>query len=291
VRTKNYPMGFYGHCMTKLWTLAHGCSIALEKEAILVGVLNVTPDSFSDGGHFTHVGAAIAAAKKMQDEGAHIIDIGGESTRPDATPIDEATETARLMPVLDGVLRHCECLVSVDTYRSTTARRAIAAGAHIINDVWGLQKDPSMAQIVADTGAGIIIMHTGRERVRDKDVIRDQQFFFYQSLALAKKAGIAPSAIMLDPGFGFAKDVTENVDLMRRADELHQFGLPLMAGTSRKRFVGYLAAQPDPAERDSATAATSLLLRQAGFAAFRVHNVRTNRDVLNIVDAIFPRYG
>jgi len=277
--------------MTKLWTLAHGCSIALGKEAILVGILNVTPDSFSDGGHFTHVGAAVAAAKKMQDEGAHIIDIGGESTRPDATPIDEATETARLMPVLDAVLRHCDCPVSVDTYRATTARRAIAAGAHIINDVWGLQKDLGMAQTVAETGAGIIIMHTGRERVRDRDVIKDQQIFFHKSLALAKKAGIAPSRIMLDPGFGFAKDVAENVDLMRRANELHQFGFPLMAGTSRKRFVGHLAAQPDPLERDSATAATSLLLRQAGFAAFRVHNIRTNRDVLNIVDAIFPQHG
>jgi len=277
--------------MTKLWTLAHGCTLSLEKEAILVGILNVTPDSFSDGGDFMDVTTAVEAAQKMSEEGAHIIDIGGESTRPDATPIDEATEMARLMPVLDGVLRHCDCLVSVDTYRAAVAHRAIAAGAHIINDVWGLQKDPDMAHIVAEMGAGVIIMHTGRGRERNKDVIKDQQNFFHQSLQLTKKAGIAPSSIMLDPGFGFAKDVAENIDLLRRASELHQFGFPLMAGTSRKRFVGHLINEPDPAKRDHATAATSLLLRQAGFAAFRVHNVLANRDVLNIVDAISPQYG
>jgi len=272
--------------MTKLWRLAHGRTLDLEGEAIIMGILNITPDSFSDGGNFLCVEAAVAVARKMQDEGAHILDLGAESTRPDATPIDASTEMARLMPVLEAVLRQCDCLVSVDTYRAETARHAIAAGAHIINDVWGLQKDDAMAQTVAEMGAGIVIMHTGRERVRNPDVIVDQKNFLDISLEKAKKADIAPAAIMLDPGFGFAKNTQENIQLLRRARELHHFGYPLLAGTSRKRFLGALTGQLDPHARDHATAASSVLLRQAGFSAFRVHNVRVNRDALKIADAV-----
>jgi dihydropteroate synthase len=272
--------------MAAVWRVGHGQSVQLGAASVLVGVLNVTPDSFSDGGRFNVADEAIAHAKAMRKEGALIIDVGGESTRPGAEPVDAATEQARVLPIIEALRAETDALISIDTYRGETARLAVQEGAHIINDVTGLQGDADMAKAVAETGSGVIIMHTGRGREKLPDVIEDQYVFLRQSLKIASDAGIADSQVVLDPGFGFAKETTEeNLELMARFRELADLGLPLLAGTSRKRFLGGVTGR-DAADRDVATAATSAVLRLSGADLFRVHNVAINRDALLMADAM-----
>ncbi|HTV67988.1 MAG TPA: dihydropteroate synthase [Rhizobiaceae bacterium] len=275
---------------TRRWQLAHGRHIDLGPRAVLMGILNVTPDSFSDGGRFDRLDHAFAQAKRMVEEGAEIIDVGGESTRPGAAPVDAAEEQRRVLPVVEALVRqYGNALISVDTYRTETARLAIAAGAHIINDVTGLRRDPEIAKVAAETRAGLVIMHTGRERVKKPDVIEDQDFFLRGSLDIAKHAGVADDQILLDPGFGFAKETVEaNLDVMARFEELHSLGYPLVAGTSRKRFLGWITDR-EPDERGAATAASSVILRLKGAAVFRVHDVAINRDALAVADAMLAR--
>jgi len=253
---------------------------------VVVGILNVTPDSFSDGGLFDAPGAALAQARRMIEEGAGIIDVGGESTRPGAAAISASEEQARVLPVIEALARSGDVLISVDTYRADTARLAVAAGAHIVNDVWGLQREPDIARVAAETGAGLIIMHTGRDRKKLPDVIADQFAFLEKSLEIAHRNGIADDRIVLDPGFGFAKETAEeNLDLMARFSELHALGFPLMAGTSRKRFIGTVTGR-DAADRAAGTAATSVILRLKGAHLFRVHDVAINVDALAMADAM-----
>ena len=188
--------------------------------------------------------------------------------------------------MIEALRARTDTLISIDTYRASTAARAIAAGAHIVNDVHGLQRDPDLAGVVAASAAGVCIMHTGRNREKLPDVIDDQFHFLRGSLDIARRAGIADSAIVVDPGFGFNKETpAENLELVARFGELAALGLPLLAGTSRKRFLGAVTGR-DAADRDVATAATTVLLRQAGAAIFRVHNVAINRDALAVADAI-----
>jgi dihydropteroate synthase len=225
----------------------------------------------------------------MVEEGSEIVDVGGESTRPGAAPVDATEEQRRVLPVVEALAKQGSVLISVDTYRAETARRAIAAGAHIINDVTGLRRDPEIANAAADTKAGLVIMHTGRERAKKPDVIEDQDFFLRGSLDIAKHAGVADDQILLDPGFGFAKETVEsNLDVMARFEELHSLGYPLVAGTSRKRFLGWITDR-EPDERGAATAATSVILRLKGAAVFRVHDVAINRDALAVADAMLAR--
>eukprot|EP01132_Coremiostelium_polycephalum_P010686 gene10686-13086_t len=271
--------------MQREWRLAHGRSLTLGPVSVIMGVLNVTPDSFSDGGVHLALDKAIEGARAMIAEGATIIDVGGESTRPGATRVDPRTEQARVLPVIEALARETDVLISVDTYREETARLAVAAGAHIVNDVWGVQREPAIADLAAETGAGLVIMHTGRERERDPDVIVDQFAFLNRSLEIARLAGVAREQIVLDPGFGFAKETEENLALMRRFGELQAFGYPFLAGTSRKRFLGAVTGR-DADQRDVVTAATSAILRLAGADVFRVHDVRMNRDALAIADAM-----
>ena len=256
---------------------------------MVVGVLNVTPDSFSDGGLFDAPEAALAQARRMIGEGARIIDVGGESTRPGAAAISASEEQARILPVIEALARSGDVLISVDTYRAETARLAVAAGAHIVNDVWGLQREPDIARVAAETGAGLIIMHTGRDREKLPDVIADQFAFLERSLEVARRNGIADDRIVLDPGFGFAKETAqENLELMARFSELHALGFPLMAGTSRKRFIGTVTGR-DAADRAAGTAATSVILRLKGAHLFRVHDVAINVDALAMADAMLAR--
>lgn len=269
----------------KVLRLGRDRSIGLGPTARLMGILNVTPDSFSDGGQHSDASAAVDAALAMIGEGADIIDIGGESTRPGADAVSALEEQRRIMPVIEALGERDDVLISVDTWRADTARIALAAGAHLINDVWGLQRDPQMARIVADAGAAVAIMHTGRERERLPDLVEDQLHWFAASLEIARKAGIADDQILLDPGFGFAKDADDNLELMARFAELHILGLPLLAGTSRKRFIGGLTGR-EAAGRDVGTVATSVALRLAGAAMFRVHNVAFNKDGLAVADAM-----
>jgi len=270
------------------WTLAHGRHLDLGAKAVVMGVLNVTPDSFSDGGRFDTVENALAQARRMVSEGAAIVDVGGESTRPGAEAVTALEEQRRIIPVIEALAAENGCLISVDTYREETARLAVAAGAHIVNDVWGLQHEPDISRLAAETGAGLVIMHTGRGREKLPDVIADQFAFLNRSLEIAGGAGVARDCIVLDPGFGFAKEPDENLDLMARFDELMAFGLPLMAGTSRKRFIGHVTGR-DAEHRGAGTAATSVILRLKGAALFRVHDVAINVDALSLADAMLER--
>jgi dihydropteroate synthase len=273
----------------KIWRLAHGKSLRLAERAIVMGVLNVTPDSFSDGGAFGNLDRALAQAERLTAEGAAIIDVGGESTRPGAEPVTATEEQQRVLPVIEMLAAKGEALISVDTYRSETARLAVEAGAHIVNDVWGLQREQTIAKVAAETGAGVVIMHTGRERQKVPDVILDQIGFLSRSLEIAESAGVAADQIVLDPGFGFGKETPEeNLELMARFEELHRLGKPFLVGTSRKRFIGNMTGR-EVRDRDAGTAATSVILRLKGAALFRVHNVAINLDALAIADAMLAQ--
>ena len=200
--------------------------------------------------------------------------------------MDAETEQARVLPAIAAVRAALpDVILSVDTYRADTARKAVEGGAHVVNDVWGLQREPDIAGIAAGSGAGLCIMHTGREREKLADVIDDQLAFFETSLDIAARAGVRGEQIVLDPGFGFAKDAEENFALMARFEALHGLGYPILVGTSRKRFIGHATGR-EAGERDAGTAATTALLRAAGAAVFRVHDVAINHDALAIADAM-----
>ncbi len=269
----------------RYWRLAHGRSLDLAP-GLLMGIVNVTPDSFSDGGRLQGTDAAVTHALRLAADGAHILDIGGESTKPGAVEISDAEEQDRVLPVIEKLVKETEAAISIDTYRASTARLAIAAGAHIINDVHGAQREPAIADVAAETGAGLCLMHTGRGREKLKDVIADQFHFLNHSLEIARAAGVADEAIVLDPGFGFAKDAEENMELMARFAELRDFGLPLIAGTSRKRFIGAMTGVEEASRRDPGTAATTVYLRPRGADIFRVHDVAINRDALAVANAM-----
>lgn len=269
-----------------LWHLAHDRSMVLGPRAVVMGILNVTPDSFSDGGLFASPDAALDQVERMVAEGADIIDVGGESTRPNAEPVCASEEQKRVLPVIEALAARGDVLISIDSWREETARLAVAAGAHIVNDVWGLQRDPAIARVAAETGAGLVVMHTGRDRKLLPDAIADQIAFLTRSLEIAREAGVAPGQIVLDPGFGFAKETAAaNLEVIARFGELHRLGYPLAVGTSRKRFLGNVTGR-DPQHRAVATAATSAILRMKGAALFRVHDVAANIDALKMADAV-----
>lgn len=275
--------------MNRRWQLAHGRHLDLGEKSVVMGILNVTPDSFSDGGLFDAPDRALDQARRMVDEGAAIIDVGGESTRPGAAPVTAEEEQQRVLPIVERLAGFGEALISIDTYRAETARLALKAGANIVNDVWGLQKDPQLASEVAAAKAGVVIMHTGRGRQKLSDVIADQRVFLEKSIEIARNADIGNDQIVLDPGFGFNKETAEeNLDLMARFDELLDLGFPLLAGTSRKRFVGAVTGKV-AAERAAGTAATSVILRLKGADLFRVHDVAINVDALAMADAMLAR--
>jgi len=269
----------------QVWALAHERGIVLGPDAITVGILNVTPDSFSDGGEHDGVDTAITHAEAMMEVGADIIDIGGESTRPGAEAIDAETEERRVMPIIERLAGHENMLLSIDTYRASTAERAIKAGVHIINDVGGCQVEPDMAKVAAETGAGLVIMHTSRDREVLPDPIEDQAVFFSKSLETCQAAGVEPEQIVLDPGFGFGKDGPVNIALLQAMPVLHSLGFPLLIGTSRKRFLNAITGK-EKAGLAAATAATSVIARMQGAAVFRVHDVAENVDALAVADAI-----
>ncbi|MBX3596387.1 MAG: dihydropteroate synthase [Rhizobiaceae bacterium] len=278
-------MEFDGVMSPIRWHLAHNRHLDLGPVAHIMGILNVTPDSFSDGGRYVQLEEALKQCERMVEEGASIIDIGGESTRPGAEPVSAGEEQDRILPVIEALARRSNVLISVDTYRAETARLAVERGAHIVNDVWGLQHDPSIAGVAAATGAGLVIMHNSRGRESRPSPVEDQFQFLNRSLEIAQIAGVKRSRIVLDPGFGFGKDAAEDIDLMANFQSLKEFEMPFLVGTSRKRFLGALTGR-DAQDRDIATAATSVILRMKGAAIFRVHNVAASRDALAVTDAI-----
>lgn len=279
--------GLRKNAMAKIWRIKGGRRLLLAEKSLLMGIVNVTPDSFSDGGSHFFAADAVQAARIMCQESADILDIGGESSRPQAAPAPALEEQRRILPVIEALAAALPDMpLSVDTRRAATAAAALQAGAHIVNDIFGLQQDAAMAPLIAETGAGIIIMHTGRGRQKLPEILADQRLFFTRSLEIAAKAGIDKGQIVLDPGFGFAKTERENIMLLRHAEELRRFGLPLLAGTSRKGFLGALSGQSAPQQRDIATAASSAILRLQGFSLFRVHNIPVNRQALAVADAV-----
>ncbi len=267
------------------WDVGRGRTLDLS-EGVLMAIINTTPDSFSDGGRHNGARAAIDHALACAEAGALILDIGGESTRPGAEPVTAAEEQDRVLPVIEALAGLTDALLSIDTYRAETARMAVEAGAHIINDVHGAQREPDIARVAARTASGLCLMHTGRGREKLPDLIDDQLLFLNRSLEIADAAGVERSRIVLDPGFGFAKNGEEDLELMTRFSELHAFGLPILAGTSRKRFIGAMSGRTVASERDVATAATTFYLRQQGAAIFRVHDVAPNRDALRVANAV-----
>ena len=260
-----------------------GGPLRLGSDPLVMGIINVTPDSFSDGGDFSATDAAVAHARELAAEGADILDIGGESTRPGSEDVPVQEELDRVMPVLDA-LAGIETPMSIDTYKALVADQAVQAGAKIINDVRGLQRDPEIADVAAHHRVPVIAMHWDTERDTRRDIIGEMKRWLEKSIEIALKAGIAKDRLILDPGFGFAKSLAENYTLLNRLDELHALGFPLLVGTSRKRMIGNLLDVP-PKERVAGTVATSVIAYLKGGHIFRVHDVRANRDALRIAAA------
>ncbi|WP_404403641.1 dihydropteroate synthase [Pelagibacterium halotolerans] len=260
-------------------------TLRLGPSPLIMGILNVTPDSFSDGGDFVDVDAAVRQAKHHIAEGADIIDVGGESTRPGSEEVSVQDELDRVMPVLDALAAApIGKPVSIDTYKALVADQAIQAGAAMVNDVWGLQRDPEIADVVAQHGVPVVAMHWDAERDRDLDIISEMTRWLTRTIEIALGAGIPQNKIVLDPGFGFGKTFRENYILLNRLHELHALGFPLLIGTSRKSMLGKLLDVP-PKERVAATVATSVIAYQQGGHIFRVHDVRENRDGLRVAQA------
>jgi dihydropteroate synthase len=249
-----------------------------------MGILNVTPDSFSDGGKYQDLEAAVARAGRMVEEGADIIDLGGESTRPGFIPLDAETESRRIVPVVERLVQDFKVPVSIDTTKAAVAKRALEAGAHIINDIWGLQRDPDLATVSAAFDAGVLLMHN-RDNCSYQDLMGDIIAFLCKSLEIAQGAGIKRENLALDPGIGFGKDLSQNLETLRRLQELQALGLPILLGTSRKSLVGKVLNLPVQ-DRVEGTAATVALGIAYGADFVRVHDVQAMKRVAVMADAV-----
>jgi len=257
----------------------------------IMGVVNVTPDSFSDGGRYLEAQAAIEHGLELEAEGATILDVGGESTRPGADPVSEAEELRRVIPVIEGLIaRGGGARISIDTSKAGVAARALEAGATLVNDVTALRGDPAMAGVVAAGGAELCLMHmlgdprTMQDDPRYEDVVNDIKAFLEERMALAVGAGIAEERILIDPGIGFGKTIDHNLELLRRLDEFLDLGRPVVIGTSRKSFLGRLTGREAP-DRVAATVATNVLAYERGARVFRVHDVAPVHDALVVTAA------
>ena len=250
----------------------------------VMGILNVTPDSFSDGGRWNTLDAALKHAQEMKEQGADILDIGGESTRPGYTKISSEEEIERVAPVIEAVKARIEIPISVDTYKAPVARAAIAAGADLINDIWGLKADSEMAALIAETGAACCLMHNRKEAVYN-DYIPDVLTDLQESLTLADQAGIDRSRVILDPGIGFAKSLEQNLILMNHLEVLHTLGCPILLGTSRKSMIGLTLNLPSD-QREEGTLVTTVMAVEKGCMFVRVHNVRANARAIRMTEAI-----
>lgn len=261
-----------------------------ENGVYVMGILNVTPDSFSDGGLWTERDAALRQAGRMAEEGAAIIDIGGESTRPGHTPVSAEDEAARVLPIVEAVKRETGLPVSIDTYKAEVARAALEAGADMVNDIWGLRRDGGeMAALIAGTGAACCLMHS-RERAEYADFMADMLSDLRETLAIADRAGIARSSIVLDPGIGFGKTYEQNLIAMNRLDELLAFGCPVLLAASRKSVIGLTLDLPAD-QRLEGTIATTVAGVLRGAAFVRVHDVKENLRAARMALAIRREAG
>jgi dihydropteroate synthase len=259
----------------------------LGRRTLVMGILNVTPDSFSDGGLFRGEAEARAQAGTLVAEGAAILDIGGESTRPGHTPVPAEEEQARVLPVIRALAPQLPVPISIDTYKASTAKVALEAGARIVNDVWGLQREPDIARVAAAHGAPVIVMHN-RETIDPAiDIVADMLRFFERSLAIARAAGIPDADIVLDPGIGFGKSWDQHLEALRRLPEIRALGFPLLVGVSRKSLLGRLHdRETRPADRLHGSLSAHAVAATLGADIVRVHDVAAHVDAMRVVDAV-----
>ena len=272
----------------------HGTSWQIEPgRTLIMGILNLTPDSFSDGGKHNELEAAVDQALSMVADGADIIDVGAESTRPyGSVKINAAEEMNRLLPVLEKILAAVNVPVSVDTYKSEVASKALTMGAHIINDIWGLQQDAAMAEAVAARGVPVVVMHNRSSTDSKRDIMSEIADFFQHSIEIGLRAGIAEDRFIIDPGIGFGKNSMQNLEILGRLSELKSLGYPILVGTSRKRFIGeILGLSVD--ERAEGTGATVVHSIMNGASIVRVHDVKMAKRMAGMTDALqgWRRYG
>lgn len=259
----------------------------LDHQTLVQGILNVTPDSFSDGGRFNNVDVAVEQAVKMEQNGAHIIDIGGESTRPGHKEVSEQEELDRVLPIIRAVKQKVSVPISIDTYKAEVARQAIEVGASIINDVWGAKMDPDMGRVAADLNVPIILMHN-RTNKEYLNIIEDMKIDLLESVRIVKEAGVKDSNIILDPGIGFAKTKEDNLVVMRHLEELKELGYPILLGTSRKSFIGHVLDLPVE-DRVEGTGATICLGIAKGSDIIRVHDVKQMVRMTKMMDAMLGK--
>lgn len=277
--------------MKPVWWRCADRVLEIKRCPLIMGIVNVTPDSFSDGGQHGTVDAAVAHGRRLVEEGADILDIGGESTRPGAqeVPLDE--ELGRVVPVVRALAREPGCVISVDTRKAEVARQAMAAGARIINDVSALAGDPAMAGVAAATGAGVVLMHmkgmpeTMQADPRYDNVVDEVMAFFRARLLVAESAGIARESMVVDPGIGFGKSVEHNLALMAQAETFSGLGVPVLVGASRKRFIGAITGRPVE-DRLAGSVACAALCAWKGVHVIRVHDVGASRDAVRMAAAI-----
>jgi len=262
----------------------NGTVLDFHKETIVMGILNVTPDSFSDGGQFDAIDAAILHAKQMVNDGAKIIDIGGESTRPGHDPVSAEQEIARVIPVIAALSKELDVMISIDTYKAEVAEQAILAGAHIINDVWGAKKEPAIVHVAAKYQVPIILMHN-RENTEYNDFWNDVRSDLEESVQLAKDAGVAEEHIWLDPGIGFGKTTEQNIWMMQHLSDLAEMGYPVLLGTSKKSMIGNVLDLP-VSERLEGTAATVSYGVMNGCHIMRVHDVKGIVRTVKMMDVL-----
>ena len=267
--------------------------LVLGPGPLLLGILNLTPNSFSDGGEFFDKDAAVARALEMLDEGAGLVDVGGESTRPGSDRVPAEEEVRRVVPVVREILaRRPDAAVSVDTYRAETAEAALELGARVLNDVTALRGDPRMAAVVAEARCPVVLMHMkGEPKTMQRhpvydDVVREVRDFLAARAEHAVAAGVDPGNIIVDPGIGFGKTLEHNLELLRNLDAIAGLGFPVLVGASRKRFIGEITGVEQARDRVSGTLAANVLAYERGASLFRVHDVRANREALALADAV-----
>ena len=279
-------------CRDKMIWNIQGRNLDLTRRAQIMGILNVTPDSFSDGGHFSAHDAALTHARKMIAEGAAIIDIGGESTRPGALPVDADEEIRRTIPVIQSLRAEWDGLISIDTMKASVAKAALDAGADIVNDVSGLTADPEMTAVCSGSDCGIVIMHMRgtpvdmQQNPSYTDVVAEVREYFQGRLNILKSHGISPARLCFDPGIGFGKTLEHNLALLRHLDEIAPSGFPLLLGVSRKSLIAKLAGAELPADRDAATFALTAMARTKGIMLHRVHDVKGNLAALRAAEGV-----
>lgn len=265
------------------------------KQTYLMGILNVTPDSFSDGGEFNTLDAALAQAQYLVDAGADIIDIGGQSTKPGAEQISETEECDRVLPIIQSVRSLLSIPISIDTTRAAVVQKAIAAGADIVNDISGGTFDPDMFSVVAQLGVPMVLMHirgtpqTMQKLTDYQDLIGEIYQFFETQINAAVAAGILRSHLIIDPGIGFAKTSQQNIEIIQKLSRFHEIGVPILLGVSRKSFIGNILNKPDPKDRVWGTAAAACSAVASGVDILRVHDVLEIADVSRVADAIWRR--